>query len=227
METKEYGEPLLRAATVVRTAIRPKRVLILWSGPLHEINDYRAPDHRAPDGALRRWSSPPCRNPGRRASDASSPPHEVPAQPPLRSTSPIWRAPRSHPLRKRAEGEPWTWSVTYDPLRTTVWWAWSRPGYCRRQVRPRGERRLRFLRRLHRPQAQPRYPFQAVGISPHRAFRARARGRYQAPVPRPGGALQDLHPRQIISSIFAYVDLRPFRDLGERKEVLFVASPSA
>ena len=167
------------------------RVLILWSGPLHEINDTMRltmerltgpfegsifttmPEPRAAPASERFEFLPMKYRPNRR----------------LRVNLAYLADALILTLRKRAEGSPGTWwSLTIRSGTGLVGLVAAQA--LRRQVRPRGERRLRFLRQLHRPQTQPHYPLQAVGISPHRPFRAQARGRYQGPVPRPGGALQ-------------------------------------
>lgn len=225
METKEHGEPVLRAAPHVRTATRPKRVLILWSGPMHEINDtMRLTMERLTgpfEGAIfTTMPEPQAARIGRfEFLTMKYRPNRR-----LRLNLAYLARALILTLRKRADGKPWDLVVTYDPIRTgLVGLVAARLSGAKFAPEVNGVYDSYANYIDLKPSPITRLKQWAYPRIVHFVLR-RADG-IKILFPGQVARCKDIRPRQVVASFFAYVDLRPFRDLGERKEVLFVGFP--
>lgn len=226
METKEYRDSTSRIApSQPRIGTRPRRILILWSGPMHEINDtMRQTMERLTDpfeGAII-TTMPEPRN--SRIGKFEFLTVKFRARHRILVNLHYLAYTLILTLRNMARGRKWDLVVTYDPLRTgLVGLVASR--LCGAKFAPEVngvyDSYANYLDL--KPTTGTRIKQWVYPRIVHFVLR-RADG-IKVLFPSQVARFRDLSPRQVVASFFAYVDLTPFRDLGERKEVLFVGFP--
>lgn len=226
MGTKEYRNSTLRTAiSPPRIGTRHKRILILWSGPTHEINDtVRLTMERLTDpfeGAIVTTMPEPKHS---RIGKFEFHTVKFRARHRLFVNLHYLAYTLLLTLRNMARGSNWDLVVTYDPLRTgLVGLVVAR--LCGAKFAPEVNGVYDSYANYIdlKPSAGTRLKRWAYPRLVHFVLR-RADG-IKVLFPSQVSRFRDLSPRQIVASFFAYVDLTPFRDLGEKKEVLFVGFP--
>jgi len=227
METKERNKTAILNGSVPSEPVKSgvRRILILWTGPMHEINN-----------TIRKtMDSLPGRFEGVIVTSMPEPMEarvgnfeflSVKYRPRLR----LWvnlsylAYTLALSIRTWAAGRKWDLVVTYDPIKTGLV----------------GLLAARLTGAKFAPEVNGVYDSYANYLdlrpSPFTRFKSRLYPRIVHFVlsradgikilfPEQIARFSGLRPDQIIASFFAYIDLTPFRDLGEKKEILFVGFP--